>query len=149
MCVCEGLRCVCDRLSVPASGCLLELDSSNSNTMVRSNPSSDLWGDFSGSARFAGFIRIIILKIWCFPSVIAPFPLVCFQLRPTTIATSGPRTLDPVLSCGMPSFDVLSSLRMRPCLLLPARHTEINPRLTPRISPFFHRLCGTELTCYT
>ncbi len=32
-------------------GCLLELDSSNSNTVVQSNPSSDLWGDFSSSAR--------------------------------------------------------------------------------------------------
>ncbi|XP_051729734.1 adaptin ear-binding coat-associated protein 1 [Ctenopharyngodon idella] len=31
-------------------GCLLELDSSNSNTVVQSNPSSDLWGDFSSSA---------------------------------------------------------------------------------------------------
>ncbi|XP_051949252.1 adaptin ear-binding coat-associated protein 1-like [Xyrauchen texanus] len=30
--------------------CLLELDSSNSNTVVQSNPSSDLWGDFSSSA---------------------------------------------------------------------------------------------------
>lgn len=57
---------MCDYLSVPASGCLLELDSSNSNTLVRSNPSSDLWGDFSGSARFARFIRIIILKFCVF-----------------------------------------------------------------------------------
>uniref|UniRef100_A0A672T5D7 Adaptin ear-binding coat-associated protein 1 n=1 Tax=Sinocyclocheilus grahami TaxID=75366 RepID=A0A672T5D7_SINGR len=32
------------------TGCLLELDSSNSNTVVQSNPSSDLWGDFSSSA---------------------------------------------------------------------------------------------------
>ncbi|XP_052389481.1 adaptin ear-binding coat-associated protein 1 [Carassius gibelio] len=30
--------------------CLLELDSSNSNTVVQSNISSDLWGDFSSSA---------------------------------------------------------------------------------------------------
>ncbi|XP_068567589.1 adaptin ear-binding coat-associated protein 1 [Cebidichthys violaceus] len=32
------------------TGCLLELDSSNSNTVVQSNPSSDLWGDFSAPA---------------------------------------------------------------------------------------------------
>ncbi|XP_028819607.1 adaptin ear-binding coat-associated protein 1 [Denticeps clupeoides] len=31
----------------PTSGCLLELDSSNSNTVVQSTPSSDIWGDFS------------------------------------------------------------------------------------------------------
>ncbi|XP_039676164.1 adaptin ear-binding coat-associated protein 1 isoform X1 [Perca fluviatilis] len=30
--------------------CLLELDSSNSNTVVQSNASSDLWGDFSAPA---------------------------------------------------------------------------------------------------
>ncbi|KAM7373615.1 hypothetical protein PAMP_008455 [Pampus punctatissimus] len=33
-----------------ATGCLLELDSSNSNTVVQSNPSLDLWGDFSAPA---------------------------------------------------------------------------------------------------
>ncbi|CAN9503633.1 unnamed protein product [Ophioblennius macclurei] len=33
-----------------ATGCLLELDSSNSNTVVQSNPNSDLWGDFSAPA---------------------------------------------------------------------------------------------------
>uniref|UniRef100_A0A3B5MYI3 Adaptin ear-binding coat-associated protein 1 n=1 Tax=Xiphophorus couchianus TaxID=32473 RepID=A0A3B5MYI3_9TELE len=34
-----------------ATGCLLELDSSNSNTVVQSNQSSDLlWGDFSAPA---------------------------------------------------------------------------------------------------
>uniref|UniRef100_A0AAZ3R7W4 Adaptin ear-binding coat-associated protein 1 n=2 Tax=Oncorhynchus tshawytscha TaxID=74940 RepID=A0AAZ3R7W4_ONCTS len=33
------------------TGCLLDLDSSNSNTVVQSsNPSSDLWGDFSSPA---------------------------------------------------------------------------------------------------
>ncbi|XP_026858086.1 adaptin ear-binding coat-associated protein 1 [Electrophorus electricus] len=31
-------------------GCLLELDSSNSNTVVQANLSSDLWGDFSSTA---------------------------------------------------------------------------------------------------
>ncbi|XP_023671245.1 adaptin ear-binding coat-associated protein 1 isoform X1 [Paramormyrops kingsleyae] len=30
--------------------CLLELDSSNSNSVVQSNPSADLWGDFSTPA---------------------------------------------------------------------------------------------------
>uniref|UniRef100_A0A4W5RJI4 Adaptin ear-binding coat-associated protein 1 n=1 Tax=Hucho hucho TaxID=62062 RepID=A0A4W5RJI4_9TELE len=35
----------------PEIGCLLDLDSSNSNTVVQSsNPSSDLWGDFSTPA---------------------------------------------------------------------------------------------------
>ncbi|XP_051245687.1 adaptin ear-binding coat-associated protein 1 [Dicentrarchus labrax] len=33
-----------------ATGCLLELDTSNSNTVVQTNPSSDLWGDFSAPA---------------------------------------------------------------------------------------------------
>ncbi|XP_029919921.1 adaptin ear-binding coat-associated protein 1 isoform X2 [Myripristis murdjan] len=33
-----------------ATACLLELDSSNSNTVVQSSPSSDLWGDFSAPA---------------------------------------------------------------------------------------------------
>ncbi|KAI9536153.1 hypothetical protein NQZ68_036251 [Dissostichus eleginoides] len=33
-----------------ATACLLELDSSNSNTVVQSNASSDLWGDFSAPA---------------------------------------------------------------------------------------------------
>uniref|UniRef100_H3CFP1 Adaptin ear-binding coat-associated protein 1 n=1 Tax=Tetraodon nigroviridis TaxID=99883 RepID=H3CFP1_TETNG len=33
-----------------ATGCLLELDSSNSNLVVQSSPASDLWGDFSGPA---------------------------------------------------------------------------------------------------
>ncbi|KAG7469327.1 hypothetical protein MATL_G00127660 [Megalops atlanticus] len=33
-----------------STGCLLELDSSNSNSMPQSNPSTDLWGDFSTPA---------------------------------------------------------------------------------------------------
>ncbi|KAJ8334369.1 hypothetical protein SKAU_G00400080 [Synaphobranchus kaupii] len=32
------------------TGCLLDIDSSNSNSVVQSNHSSDLWGDFSTSA---------------------------------------------------------------------------------------------------
>lgn len=39
-------------LYLSPSGCLLELDTSNSNTVVQSNPSSDLWGDFSAPARY-------------------------------------------------------------------------------------------------
>lgn len=39
-------------LCLSPSGCLLELDTSNSNTVVQSNPSSDLWGDFSAPARY-------------------------------------------------------------------------------------------------
>ncbi|XP_068188672.1 adaptin ear-binding coat-associated protein 1 isoform X2 [Antennarius striatus] len=31
----------------PATGCLLDLDSSNSNTVLQPNPGPDLWGDFS------------------------------------------------------------------------------------------------------
>ncbi|KAL6461227.1 hypothetical protein MHYP_G00311930 [Metynnis hypsauchen] len=37
-------------VGVTQIGCLLELDSSNSNTVVQSNPSSELWGDFSAPA---------------------------------------------------------------------------------------------------
>uniref|UniRef100_A0A3B4BGN8 Adaptin ear-binding coat-associated protein 1 n=1 Tax=Periophthalmus magnuspinnatus TaxID=409849 RepID=A0A3B4BGN8_9GOBI len=33
----------------PTTGCLLDLDSSNSNTVVQSSPSSDLWGDFTST----------------------------------------------------------------------------------------------------
>uniref|UniRef100_A0A3Q3X5D7 Adaptin ear-binding coat-associated protein 1 n=1 Tax=Mola mola TaxID=94237 RepID=A0A3Q3X5D7_MOLML len=41
---------VVHQTSVTATGCLLELDCNNSNTVVQSNPSSDLWGDFSAPA---------------------------------------------------------------------------------------------------
>lgn len=47
MMVFDGYACFCP--SVKA--CLLELDSSNSNSLVQSNPSADLWGDFSTPAR--------------------------------------------------------------------------------------------------
>lgn len=94
--------------------------------VVRSNPGSDLWGDFSGPARYAPLLDYHLTKT-CRPSVIALLSLVCFQLRCTAIATSGPRTLDPVLSCvWMFSFDILSSSRIRLRLPRPAE------RLTPR-----------------
>lgn len=106
-----------NQLSVPAAGCLLELDSNNSNMVVQSTPGSDLWGDFSAPARYAPLFKLSTVKTCGVKTLPDTIPLVQLLFSAPFHRHHDLRTPETGSSFELweVNFDILSSSRMHQC----------------------------------